>query len=103
MKASPGQRVKVSGQPCIVCGSGPCDPAHVAASAQGGCQSPDCVVPLCREHHRAFDTRRLDLLPFLEPRFRLELAHAVGHLGLIGTLRRVTADRDVAYQERAAA
>lgn len=96
MTCSAGQRLKVSGQPCIVCGSGPCDPAHVAASAQGGCQSPDCVVPLCRKHHRLFDTGHLDLLPHLEPRFRLELGHAVGHLGLVGTLRRVTADRAVA-------
>jgi len=59
----------------------------------GGCEHPDCVVPLCRLCHRAYDTGRLDLLPHLEPRWRAELAHALGHLGLIGLLERVTAER----------
>jgi len=35
----------------------------------------------------------LDLLPHLEPAWRTELAHALGHLGLIGLLERVTAER----------
>jgi hypothetical protein len=30
------------------------------------------------------------LLPYLEPRFRAELAHALGHLGLGSLFRRVT-------------
>jgi len=51
------------------------------------------VAPLCRPCHRAYDTGRLDLLPHLEPRWRAELAHALGHLGLIGLLERVTAER----------
>jgi hypothetical protein len=38
-------------------------------------------------HHRAYDTGRLELLPYLEPDWRIELAHAVLHLGLIGTVR----------------
>ena len=54
---------------------------------------PDCVAALCRRCHRAYDTGRLDLLPHLEPRWRAELAHALGHLGLIGLLERVTAER----------
>jgi hypothetical protein len=61
--------------------------------ALGGCDDPDCVVALCRRHHRAYDAGRLDLLPYLEPICRRELAHAVGHLGLVGTLRRVTGSR----------
>jgi hypothetical protein len=47
-------------------------------------------VPLCWRHHQAFDTGRLDLLPYLEPRWRAEVANAVAHLGLVGALRRLT-------------
>jgi hypothetical protein len=52
--------------------------------------TPDCVVPLCWLHHRAYDTGRLELLPYLEPRGRTEIAHAVLHLGLIGAYGRLT-------------
>jgi hypothetical protein len=51
------------------------------------------VVPACRRCHRAYDTGRLDLLPYLEPAWRAQLAHAVGHVGLIGALRRISATR----------
>jgi hypothetical protein len=61
--------------------------------ALGGCDHPDCVVPLCREHHRRYDLGQLALLPYLEPRFRAELQHGVGHLGLLGLLRRATGCR----------
>ena len=40
-------------------------------------------------HHRAYDTGRLELLPYLEPRWRAEVAHAVLHLGLVGAYRRL--------------
>ena len=66
-------------------------PAHLAPRTLGGCDDPDCVVPLCWMHHRAYDTGRLELLPYLEPRWRAEIAHAVLHLGLIGAYRRLTA------------
>jgi hypothetical protein len=59
----------------------------------GGCDEPDCVVPLCRRCHRAYDRGELDLLPHLEPRFRAELAHTLAHLPLIGVLIRVTGSR----------
>ena len=59
----------------------------------GGCDHPDCVVPMCWLHHRAYDTGRLDLLPHLEPRWRAEIAHAVAHLGLISAYRRLTGGR----------
>jgi hypothetical protein len=54
---------------------------------------PLAVVPLCREHHRAYDTGQLDLLPYLEPHWRDELAFAVQRYGLISTLRRVNNHR----------
>jgi hypothetical protein len=90
LSAAPGQRDKVAGRPCLVCGSvARVDPAHLIPRSLGGCDEPDCVVPLCRTHHRAYDTGRLELLPFLEPRWRVEVAHAVLHLGLIGAVRRL--------------
>ena len=55
------------------------------------CGDPLCVVPLCRRPcHRAYDSGELDLLPHLEPEWRAQLAHAVGHVGLIGALRRIS-------------
>ena len=87
--ASPQQRAKVAGRACLVCGMRPVDPAHLVPRSLGGCDHPDCVVPLCWLHHRAYDTGRLELLPHLEPRWRAEVAHAVLHLGLIGTYRRL--------------
>ena len=101
--ASEEQQRKVDGRGCLVCrGSGAVDPAHLVPRSRGGCDHPDCVVPLCRRCHRAFDDGRLDLLPYLEPHRRAELAHALQHLGLIELLERVTAERWAAL-ERAAA
>jgi hypothetical protein len=37
----------------------------------------------------------LDLLPYLEPAWRAQLGHAVGHVGLIAALRRITGTRSV--------
>lgn len=91
--ASEAQRPKVRGAPCIVCDERPVDPAHLVARARGGCDDPDCVVALCRRCHRAFDRGELDLLPHLEPGFRAELAHAVGHLPLLALLLRLTGAR----------
>ena len=50
-------------------------------------------VPLCWMHHRAYDTGRLELLPYLEPVWRDEVTHAVRHLGLIGAVRRLAPGR----------
>jgi hypothetical protein len=69
------------------------DPAHVIPRSLGGCDHPDCVVALCRLHHRAYDRGQLDLVPYLEPRHRREAAHAVMHVGLAGALRRISGPR----------
>jgi hypothetical protein len=62
-ETSPAQRKKVRGRPCAGCGrEGHVDPAHVWPRAHGGCLHPDCVIPLCRTCHRAFDQGELDLL-----------------------------------------
>jgi hypothetical protein len=92
LAATDRQRAAVAGRPCIVCGAERgIDPAHVIPRSLGGCGDPLCVVPLCRTPcHRAYDEGRLDLLPHLEPAWRAQLAHAVGHVGLIGALRRIS-------------
>jgi hypothetical protein len=91
--ASDAQRAKVAGQRCLVCGERPVDPAHRVPRSLGGCDDADCVVPLCRVHHRMYDRGELELLPYLEPRVRTELAHALTHVGLLALLRRVTGTR----------
>ena len=88
--ASAVQRAKVAGLRCLVCGATTrIDPTHLVPRSLGGCDEADCVVPLCRVHHRAYDQGGLDLVAHLEPRWRREAAHAVGHLGLVGALRRL--------------
>jgi HNH endonuclease len=67
--AAPAQRAKVAGRECLVCGWRPADPAHLVPRSPGGCDHPDCVVPLCRTHHRRYDRGQLDLLSHLEPRY----------------------------------
>jgi hypothetical protein len=52
-----------------------------------------CVVPACRSCYRPYDEGRLDLLAYLEPAWRAQLADAVGHVGLIAALRRITGER----------
>ena len=98
LAASDAQRAAVAGRPCIVCGAeSRVDPAHLISRSLGGCGEPLCVVPLCRVPcHRAFDRGELDLLPFLEPGWRPQLAHAVGHVGLVGALRRISGNTPVA-------
>jgi len=94
MAASEAQRAKVAAERCIVCHTPTrIDPAHVIPRSLGGCDHPDCVVALCRLHHRAYDRGRLDLVPYLEPGFRREAAHAVLHVGLARALRRISGER----------
>jgi hypothetical protein len=92
--ASEAQREKIVGGACVVCRQTKgITPAHLAPRSLGGCDHPDCVLPLCWLHHRAYDTGRLELLPHLEPQWRAEIAHAVMHLGLIGAVRRMAPGR----------
>jgi 5-methylcytosine-specific restriction endonuclease McrA len=97
--ASEEQREKArwADRECVVCGLdhpySAVDPAHVIPRSIGGCDHEDCVVPLCRSCHRAYDQEGLDVLPALEGRHRAELAHAVSHVGLIAALERITNTR----------
>jgi cytochrome c553 len=91
------QRATVADQACIVCDThaGHCDPAHIISRAAltDGQDDPRAVVALCRSCHDGYDERGGDLLPYLEPRHRAELAFAVERYGLIRTLERVTNQR----------
>lgn len=94
-EASPEQRSAVAKRACVVCREQPTDPAHLipAGMCPDGDGDPRAVIPLCRTHHREYDERGLDLLPYLEPHYRTELAFAVERFGLLSTLRRVTNER----------
>jgi hypothetical protein len=70
-------------------GLGPIDPAHIIARAQGGCDDEDCICPLPRRLHDAYDEGKLDLLPWLTLD---EQAHAVKHVGILGALKRTTGE-----------
>jgi hypothetical protein len=94
MAATDAQRAAVAGRSCVVCGiDRRIDPAHLVPRSLGGCGDALCVIPACRACHRAYDRGELDLLPHLEPAWRAQLAHAVGHLGLVGALRRISPGR----------
>lgn len=93
MTASPAQREKVRDEgSCRYCyHSVTLDPAHVIPRANGGCDHPDCVIPLCRMHHRQYDQgRSLDVLPVLTWE---EQAHAVRHVGMAVAYQRTTNER----------
>lgn len=94
MSASEAQREKVREEPgCRICWSPNVDPAHAISRAQGGCDEPECVLPLCRRHHDEYDhARTLDVLPYVTT---VEQAHAVSHVGIAAAYRRLTNQRGV--------
>jgi hypothetical protein len=80
LAASIAQRVKVATAECLVCGASPVDPAHLVPQRLGGCGLVECVLPLCRTHHRLFDTGQLALTRYLGPEHETELEHALCHV-----------------------
>jgi len=97
--ASEAQRQKIHAHAvCVVCGRDAfevrIDPAHVVSRTHSPEESPLDVVPMCRAHHDEYDLdRTLDLLPYLEPHHREELAQAVRRVGLLTALQRITNQR----------
>jgi hypothetical protein len=55
------------------------DAAHLCPRGLGGCDDPDCTIPLTRYEHTMFDKGKLDLLPYLVPGHVDEIAHALHH------------------------
>ena len=94
--ASTAQREKVAERACVVCRTPHCDPAHLIPRGMlsEGQDDPRAVIPLCRAHHDEYDhAGTLDLLPYLEPWGREELAYAVERFGLRATYQQVTGGR----------
>jgi hypothetical protein len=88
--ASAEQRAKTRDSHCVNCGGMGCDPAHLVSRAQGGCDSPHCVVALCRNCHRAFDGGGVDLEPVIAlPEFSEERAHMAGHMSFQRCIQRL--------------
>src|SRR5438445_67805 len=88
--ASTEQRVKCRDRICVNCGNPGCDPAHLTPRSQGGCDSADCVIPLCRACHREFDEGLIDLEPVLALRqFAEERSHMALHMSLEQCRRRL--------------
>jgi len=85
------QRLKIRGLVCVVCGRDrhevQIDPAHLVSRALGGCDAAACVIPLCREHHSAYDAGTLDLSLHLTGTHVAELTHALEHMD--GSLTRL--------------
>lgn len=92
MEGRGGTQDVQTGNACIVCWKTPTDRAHLIdrSLVPDPHSDPLRVVRLCRGHHDAYDDHELDLLPYLEPNHRAELARAVKIFGLVGTLERVT-------------
>jgi hypothetical protein len=116
-EASPAQRKKVRGMPCLGCsrnesfaiGEGVfvVDPAHLWPRGKGGCDHPDCVIPLCRTCHRAFDKGELDLLERMadSEAWAVEQAHPILCHGvtLVELVRRLAGNRqELVWVEREA-
>ena len=94
-RATQEQKERVETRACLVCHqhAGYCHPAHLIDRARINDTFADderAVVPLCFEHHRAYDSEALDLSPYLEPFWRDSIAWAVEAYGLFPALRRIT-------------
>lgn len=95
LSASPQQKKATKGRACIVCGKDEAeatiDPAHVTPRRMAPhCTCEKGTVPLCREHHDAYDQLGggFDLLPYL-------MAHGLYEETVHGFLEHGVALREV--------
>jgi hypothetical protein len=65
------------------------EPAHVVPRPHGGCNHEDCVCPLTHLQHERYDRGELSILEHLT---LAEQSHAVGHVGILGVLKRTTGE-----------
>ena len=91
--ASREQRLAVKDTTCAYCGREGVDPAHLCPRSLGGCNDALCVVGLCRTHHNAYDTGRLDIYAAVTQMYPEQYAHMVGHLGEQGAEWRLRNER----------
>jgi hypothetical protein len=72
--------------PCLCCGESPCDAHHVTTRGAGGQDTPENLMPLCREHHTLWHAKgpKYMILTFpavqfwLEGAERWEILHKAG-------------------------
>ena len=79
---------------CRVCGPWGVEEAHTIGRKHdpaNGKVRPVDVVGLCPEHHRLYDARKFNLLPYLTYE---EQAAAVEHVGIVRALRRLTSGQE---------
>ena len=91
--ATPAQRARAKAMGCVVTGAREgVDPAHLIdrSLTTVGQDEPLAVVGLRRDLHRLYDDGKLDLLPHLTGRHDDAVAFAVGRMGLITALERIT-------------
>jgi hypothetical protein len=90
-------KVEREGFRCRVCRidssrqNGQVDPAHLIHRSVGGGMDADEIIPLCRPHHDAYDSRDFDLLPYLT---RDEQVAAVRVAGLYRAYHRLTGEAE---------
>ncbi len=80
-------------EPCRVCGTWPVDLANTIGKARQDVEQedgsmlvvPDAVVSLCPAHHRLYDSRLLNILPYLKHE---EVVNAVESAGGVRAARR---------------
>lgn len=65
------------------------EPAHIVPRPHGGCDHKDCVCPLTHLQHERYDRGELSILEHLT---LAEQSHAVGHIGILGALKRTTGE-----------
>lgn len=53
------------------------------------------MIPLCRQHHNAYDTGRLDLYAAVTQMYPEQYEHMVAHLGVQGAEWRLRNERPV--------
>jgi len=70
----------VQSLPCLACGKGPSENAHTENGGMGRKAGYATIVPLCPEHHAAFD---LHQFPFNVQQFREGLQAAASDRGAI--------------------
>lgn len=47
----------VQALPCMACGQTPSDPHHITTRGAGGGDTPQNLIPLCREHHQLWHSQ----------------------------------------------
>lgn len=92
---------------CRICGTHPAELAHIAGREYDKNEpavwdeerdgpwrpyrvAPSRVVPLCRDHHRSFDSWKLDLLRAMDADEQAQAVHDLG--GILQALERVCPD-----------